>query len=137
MIALETESLTGLYDPESPYDNLFGFLKKSEDKKEKYGRSEEEREARKQRRKNTISDIDNAIRENGGIDGIADSLGNVIGMFKNKSGYQAPSDFQVGLGHQVRPHKNPYIGVYIVGGLLAASLVTFGIITYNKYRSFQ
>lgn len=132
MIAGETEALTGIYEHDLMYDNLFGMGKKAKTKKVKSTLTDEQRNARKERRNNTIKDIDNTIRENGGIDGIASSIGNVLGLFKKKGGYQPPADYQVGLGNQPQPEKNKHTGTYIVGGLLAAAVITFGIVKYTK-----
>ena len=109
------------------YDNfrlrLFG---KPVKRKEKIRKSREERKAN---RKKTLSDIEGKVKENGGIEGISQSLANVFGMFKGgNNSSNGPSNVSVdfGGGNEPKPDKIP-TEYKVLGGIMLGLLLIWGV----------
>ncbi|MEL7145396.1 MAG: hypothetical protein AAFO69_03440 [Bacteroidota bacterium] len=92
------------------------------------------KERRRANRKKTLSDIEGKIKENGGIEGISQSLANVFGMFrKGSTTSNTPSNISVNLGSG---NDDPDAGKVpteykILGGVAIALLAIWGISKLN------
>lgn len=122
MIAGETETLIGLANEDTFYAHheFLGFGKKK--------RTPAQQAARKEKRKNFWSGVGNTIKDSGGVEGVATSIGNVVNLFRKKPAQAAPSDFQFGLG--VTPpteEKKAPISLYLIGGAVVVGLVVWGV----------
>lgn len=92
-------------------------------------RERKSREERKANRKKTLSDIEGKIKENGGIEGISQSLANVFGMFKGgRNSANTPSNISVDFGGGNEPEPNKIPTEYkVLGGVALALLAIWGI----------
>ena len=131
MIAGETEHLLGLDSQEAPYyayDELFGLGGKKK-QKTRSKRTPEEREARREKRKNFWSGIENRVKDSGGLEGVATTASNIVNLFRRgRSAPAPPTDYQVALGGTPPPEENKVpTGVYIAGGVVLAGLVAWGL----------
>ena len=92
-------------------------------------RERKSREQRKANRKKTLSDIEGKIKENGGIEGISQSLANVFGMFKGgRNAVNTPSNYSVDFGGGNDPEPNKIPTEYkVLGGVALALLAIWGI----------
>ena len=137
MIAGETENIIGLDTEDSfyEYDEFLGFGK-NKNKKPKTTRrrvmTAEEIAARKEKRKNFWSGLGNTLKDNGGLEGVTGSIGNIFGIFKKNPTPTGPTDFQFGVGNSTQPDsKKVPTGIYVVGGAVVIGLVVWGVTRYG------
>lgn len=146
MIAGELEDIIGLESEYEvyAYDEFLGFGKNKKSSKRqgahKSGRradlTPEEIARRKQRNKNFWSGLNNTLKDNGGIEGVTGSIGNLFNAFKKNPGSSnsAPRDYQIGLKGPTPPTDNgrSMIGTYVVGGAVVVGLAVCGFSLFQK-----
>ncbi|MDN5201235.1 hypothetical protein QQ008_07675 [Fulvivirgaceae bacterium BMA10] len=145
MIAGETENIIGLETGDSfyKYDELFGLGGKRKKQKTKRalartGRSQEEIAVRKEKRKNFWSGLGNTFKDNGGLEGVTSSLGNVFNIFRKNPAPDEPTDYRFGLGGSTAQQESKKVptGIYVVGGAVVIGLVIWGV-THYRGRKMQ
>lgn len=138
MIAGETENMI---DAQAyyPYDELFGGKGKAKRKAKRLKRKTSKTRAEKQaHKKKFFKGIGSKIKENGGLEGISSTLGNVVGMFKNDTVDQEPADYQMDVGQPTssgQEHKKITMGMYVVGGAVVLGLVVLGVSKMGKNKA--
>ncbi|MDW3191917.1 MAG: hypothetical protein R8G66_06120 [Cytophagales bacterium] len=146
MIAGELENIMGLESEYEvyAYDEFLGSGKGKKSSKRqsnhkpgrKAGLTPEEIARRKQRNKNFWSGLNNTLKDNGGIEGVTGSIGNLFSVFKKNptASNSAPRDFQFGLAGPTPPTDNgrSMIGIYVVGGAVVVGLAVYGFTYFQK-----
>lgn len=144
MIAGETENILDQHeDAYYEYDELFGLGGKGRARRQarKANRvPSRTREEKQERRKAFFQGIGSKFKENGGIEGVSSTVGNVLGLFKNKdttptegAGYQ----LAVGNTPQGENNKKMTLGMYVVGGAVVVGLVVLGVTKMSKNKAAQ
>jgi len=139
MIAGETENILGSNeDSFYAYDELFGGKGKAKRQARKVQRvASKGRDQKEKGKKKFFKGIGNAIKDNGGLQGVSSTLGNVVGMFKNNPVPAEASDYQVAVGQTqlIGEDKKITPSMYLVGGAVVLGLVVFGVTKLSKNKS--
>ena len=114
------------------YDNFWWAKKKNTSNQSRERKSKEERKAN---RKKTLTEIEGKIKENGGIEGISQSLANVFGIFKGRNSTPTSNaNYSVDFGKRdpdASPGKIP-TEYKVLGGVALALLAVWGISQLNR-----
>ena len=132
MIAGETEQIIGLEQEDVfyPYDELFGLGGKNKASRKKRERLKKEKDRHK---KTFWQGLDGKIKENGGLEGVATSVGKIFNAFGKKD--TPPANFQFGVNtpdNKNSSANNSTKGLLLVGGVVALSLALWGATVLSK-----
>ena len=102
------------------YDDFLSVFKVN---KSKSALSSEQLAQRRDRRKQSLKNLEDKVKSYGGIEGIGRSLSNVASLFKGNAnkvdqGRKSPA-YNISLGDQPEPKSNKYQPLIILGGVLA------------------